>query len=223
MNASVHQGAKAPIVRTADDESEPLLDIVQLKTGLIGPIELSMAAGECLAILGPSGSGKSLLLRAIADLDPNSGEIRLDGRSRDAMPAYEWRRLVSLVPAESGWWTDRVAEHFKAGPGLSELLRAVGLPDALDWQVSRLSTGERQRLAIVRALQGAPQVLLLDEPTAALDAASTLKVEELMRRQLEQGVTILLVTHDPEQAGRLANRRITLKDGRIIETPRSAA
>ena len=200
-----------------------MLDIVQLKTGLVGPVDLSLAQGECIAILGPSGSGKSLLLRAVADLDPNSGDVLLNGRSRNDMPAYQWRRLVSLVPAESGWWADRVAEHFKAKPDMSEMLKDVGLPDALGWQVSRLSSGERQRLALVRALQGGPQALLLDEPTAALDEASTLKVEEIMQRQLERGVIIVLVTHDPEQAGRLANKRITLKDGRIIDMPMTAA
>jgi len=200
-----------------------LLDIIQLRTGLVGPVDLSLAQGECIAILGPSGSGKSLLLRAVADLDPNSGDVLLNGRSRNDMPAYQWRRLVSLVPAESGWWADRVAEHFKAKPDMSEMLKDVGLPDALGWQVSRLSSGERQRLALVRALQGGPQALLLDEPTAALDEASTLKVEEIMQRQLERGVIIVLVTHDPEQAGRLANKRITLKDGRIIDMPMTAA
>ncbi len=200
-----------------------MLDIIQLKTGLVGPVDLSIAQGECIAVLGPSGSGKSLLLRAIADLDPNDGDVRLNGRSRNEMPAYEWRRLVSLVPAESGWWADRVAEHFKPEPDMSSTLKDVGLPDALGWQVSRLSTGERQRLAIVRALQGSPQVLLLDEPTAALDAASTTKVEEIVRHQLEHGVIILLVTHDREQAGRLANKQITIKDGCIINMPMTAA
>ena len=208
---------------TIQGETAPLLDITQLKTGLIGPVDLLIAQGECVAILGPSGSGKSLLLRAIADLDPNDGEIRLNEHSRSEMPAHEWRRLVSLVPAESGWWADRVADHFKPEPDMSETLKDIGLPDALDWQISRLSSGERQRLALVRALQGGPQVLLLDEPTAALDEVSTRIVEKILRRQLARGVIILLVTHDPEQAKRLARRRITLKNGRIADSPRIPA
>ncbi len=79
-----------------------LLDITNLSTDLIGPVNLSIAAGECVAVLGASGSGKSLLLRAIADLDPHNGEVSLKGRRCSEMPADEWRRLVALVPAESG-------------------------------------------------------------------------------------------------------------------------
>ncbi len=195
---------------------EPLLEIVALRTELVGPVDLSMADGECVAILGPSGSGKSLLLRAIADLDPNDGDVCLHGLSRNSMPAYEWRRLVSHVPAESGWWADLVIDHFKPEPDVSDLLTAVGLPDALDWPVSRLSSGECQRLAIVRALQGAPRVLLLDEPTASLDRTSVQRTEEVLQRQRERGVMILLVTHDPKQAARLAKRQFTLKDGPFL-------
>jgi ABC-type lipoprotein export system ATPase subunit len=195
---------------------QSLLEINNLSTELIGPINLTIAQGECVAILGPSGSGKSLLLRAIADLDPNDGEIRLNGQRRDEMPACEWRRLAALVPAESGWWEDEVKDHFKRQSDLASLLEEVGLPDALNWQVSRLSTGERQRLAIIRALQNKPQLLLLDEPAAALDAGSTERVEALLQRIQRQGTSILLVTHDPAQAARLASRQFTMRDGQLL-------
>ena len=165
-----------------------MFKIVDLGTRHVGPVSLSAAGGECVAIRGASGSGKSLFFRAIADLDPNEGSVYLDGRSREDMPAYDWRRQVALVPAETGWWADRVGEHFSAGSGVEDLLEAVDLRDALGWEVSRLSTGERHRLGIVRALQAGPRVLLLDEPTAALDAGMTAAVEGIVQQQLSNDV-----------------------------------
>jgi len=192
-----------------------MFEISDIRTPLIGPVSLSIAAGECVSLRGPSGSGKSLLLRAIADLDPNDGDVLLDRQSRNRVPAPQWRRLVAMVPAESGWWTDTVADHFKPGPETAALLEALDLPHALDWKVSRLSTGEKQRLALARALQNAPRVLLLDEPTSALDDQATIRVEDLLRRQLKREVTILLVTHDEAQARRLAGRHFLLDKGRL--------
>jgi len=192
-----------------------LFKIVDLGTRHVGPVSLSAAGGECVAIRGASGSGKSLFFRAIADLDPNEGSVYLDGRSREDMPAYDWRRQVALVPAETGWWADRVGDHFSAGSGVEDLLEAVDLRDALGWEVSRLSTGERHRLGIVRALQAGPRVLLLDEPTAALDAGMTAAVEGLVKQQLAKDVCVLMVTHDPEQADRVADRCMTMLDGRL--------
>ena len=192
-----------------------MLDIIDLRTPLVGPISLSLAAGECVAVLGPSGAGKSLFLRAVVDLDPNEGVVRLGGRDRDLMPAHEWRRLVALVPSESGWWSDRVADHFAPEHDPAPLLAAVGLPDALGWSVSRLSSGERHRLAIARALALAPAAILLDEPTAALDDAATARIEDLIRARCAAGVPVLLVTHDRAQARRLAARRFAMTRGAL--------
>ncbi len=189
-----------------------MFKIVDLGTRHVGPVTLSVAGGECVAIRGASGSGKSLFFRAVADLDPNEGHVDLKGRSREDMPAYEWRRQVALVPAETGWWADRVRDHF-VDDGVEALLEAVGLPDALDWEVNRLSTGERHRLGIVRALQAGPRVLLLDEPTASLDADMTAVVEGLVKQQLVDDVCVLMVTHDPKQAGRIAHRTMIMRDG----------
>lgn len=183
-----------------------MLEIEALATNLVGPIDLTLAAGECVAVSGASGSGKSLMLRAIADMDPCSGKVMLDGTLRQAMAATEWRRRVALVPAESGWWSDRVADHFPIdgldGEGLRRLLSDIGLPDALGWSVARLSTGERQRLALARALARGPSILLLDEPTSALDMASTRRIEALLFDKIADGVGLLFITHDPEQAVR---------------------
>jgi len=193
-----------------------MLTVRDLTTPMLKPASLSVAPGECVAVEGPSGAGKSVLLRAIADLDPNRGEVRWNGQAREAMPAPQWRRMVAYVAAESGWWTDRVDAHF-ADPGAAlPLVEALGLPaEALEWPVVRLSTGERQRLALARTLALRPAVLLLDEPTAALDAASVERVEALLRDELGRGTAILLVTHAPGQAERLATRRLRLEEGTL--------
>ena len=192
-----------------------MLHVRGLMTTAGGPAELDLAAGEIVAVRGPSGSGKSLMLRAIADLDPAEGEVSLDGTPREAIPGPEWRRRVSYVPAESGWWSDRVRDHFPEGDG-ADLVAALGLdPAALDWEVSRLSTGERQRLAIARALALKPEVWLLDEPTATLDAEAADRVERLLREGRGRGAAILCVTHLAEQAARLADRTLHMERGRL--------
>ena len=123
---------------------------------------------------------------------------------------------MTYVPAESGWWAPLVDEHFERDADLAGLLAAVGIaPEAATWPVSRLSTGERQRIALLRALRPETRVLLLDEPTSGLDAVSVVAVETLLRAQLARGRALLLVTHDEEQAARLATRRFVLRAGRL--------
>jgi ABC-type iron transport system FetAB ATPase subunit len=200
-----------------------MFEIRDVKTPLLGPISLSIAAGECVSLRGPSGTGKSLLLRALADLDPHEGEVLLDGLTCSSMPAPHWRRLVALVPAESGWWADTVSDHLKPDTETDDLLEAVGLAEARDWKIHRLSTGEKQRIALVRALANAPRVLLLDEPTSALDAEATAQVETILRAQMNAGIAVLLVTHDKAQAQRLASRRFFLEHGRLSPEPETAA
>jgi phosphate-transporting ATPase len=185
---------------------------------------LEVSEGECLAIMGASGAGKSLFLRSIVDLDPNQGEVSLSGRSRARMSACEWRRQVMLVPAESGWWADTVGVHFLAGHPAEALVASLGLPpEALGWSVARLSSGERHRLAIARALSFEPQAILLDEPAAALDLAATDRLEAVLKGRLAAGACLLLVTHDKEQAARMATRTIVIADGRVVRTSGSDA
>src|ERR1700755_683667 len=93
---------------------QPCLVVKELRSQLAGPFRLELAAGACAAITGPSGSGKSLFLRMIADLDPNEGEVWLNGRARASIPSPEWRKQRTYVAAESGWWADRALEPFAA-------------------------------------------------------------------------------------------------------------
>ncbi len=175
--------------------------------------------GECVAVRGASGSGKTLLLRAIADLDPNAGEVMLDDAVRESMPAPDWRRRVVYVAAEPGWWHDTVAEHFDDWGAVRDLATATGLPDdCREWPIARLSTGERQRLGLMRALALARRVLLLDEPTSGLDDEATAAVEGLIRARLDAGASALWVTHDEAQARRLARRALVVTDGVVAET-----
>ena len=180
--------------------------------------DLHVADGACAAVMGPSGAGKTRLLRAIADLDPNRGEAVAGGIERAQVSGPVWRRVVGYVPAESGWWADTVGAHFPEPERSRALLGELRLPAAvLDWPVARLSTGERQRLALARALVRAPQALLLDEPTGGLDEDARALVEAMLRRQLEAGTSILMVTHDQGQAERLAAPILRVANGRLVE------
>lgn len=189
-----------------------------LKSALAGPFDVSVEHGGCVGITGPSGAGKSLFLRMIADLDPNEGEVWLDGKPRSGFTPPAWRRQVVYVPAESGWWADAIAAHFRKDQldQAQALAERLGLPAGiLGEQVSRLSTGERQRLSLIRALTAASPVLLLDEPTSALDQAGVERIEAILRERMADGVAVVLVTHDPVQAMRLADQRFTMAAGRL--------
>lgn len=185
------------------------------RPGLI-QASFDLAPGECVAVRGPSGAGKSMLLRAIADLDPNTGVVELEGRSRADVPAPEWRRLVTYVPAEPGWWAETVGEHFPDWADAGPLIEALGLPaGSMLWPILRLSTGERQRFALVRALLLRPRVLLLDEPTSGLDAEAVASVEQLIRSHQATGAAVLWVTHDAAQAERIAQRCLFVEHGLV--------
>src|SRR3954465_10188820 len=191
-----------------------MLKVCDLRTAILKPASFVLAMGECIAIRGPSGAGKTLLLRAIADLDPNQGLVTLDGCDRSTIAAPTWRRLVGYVPAEPGWWAETVGEHFVDRAAAAVFLNNLGFPDKTEtWPVSRLSTGERLRLALVRALIIRPKVLLLDEPTASLDAASVTAVESLIAAERRAGLAVLWVTHDPSQARRIADRQLVMEAG----------
>ncbi|HEX5795940.1 MAG TPA: ABC transporter ATP-binding protein [Geminicoccaceae bacterium] len=177
-----------------------------------------LPAGACVAVRGPSGAGKTLLLRALADLDPNRGEVTLDGAARDAMPAPRWRRLVTYLAAEPAWWADTVGEHFADWAAAAPLVAALELPEACrSWPIARASTGERQRLALARGLAHRPRVVLLDEPTSGLDEDARRAAETLLLEQFRSGLSALWVTHDDAQARRVAERSLAVTHGRARE------
>lgn len=191
-----------------------MLRVERLQVGSLKPLTFEVAGGECLAVEGSSGTGKTLLLRALADLDAAQGRVVVDGQERNEVPGYEWRRRVRYCAAEPAWWTDTPRGCLPASTPASKLdrlLRQLDLdPALLDRPVATLSTGERQRLALVRALLDEPSVLLLDEPTGALDPQSRALVEELIRFQMLSGRSVVLVSHDAAQVGRLAHARLVL-------------
>ena len=200
------------------------LSVRQLSRPGLEPLSFSLETGESAALSGPSGAGKSLLLRALADLDPCAGDVALNGKNRRAMPGPDWRRLVGYLPAEPGWWSDRLEDHFQDWDALTPLADGLHLKaEVNDRPVPQLSTGERQRLALLRAIERRPKVLLLDEPTGPLDEEATAAVEALLKEQQDHGLTLLWVTHDRRQAERVATRRFWIDRGRLREAIKDEA
>lgn len=192
-----------------------MLRVERLAVPGLPSLSFEVGDGECMAIEGPSGIGKTRLLRAIADLDAAEGRIVLDGVERSEMPAWQWRRQVRFAAAEPGWWGDTprasVLTPASDAARVLKLIADLGLDAGiLDRPLTELSTGERQRLALVRALADQPRVVLLDEPTGALDSVSAALAEELIRYQTLAGKTVILVSHDKLQIERLADLRLQL-------------
>ncbi|QQO19855.1 ATP-binding cassette domain-containing protein [Bradyrhizobium diazoefficiens] len=185
-------------------------------------VSFDLQDGECVALQEPSGAGKTLLLRSIADIDPNEGRVKLVGILREAMPAPVWRKRVTYLAAEPGWWSDTVQEHFSDWNDALPLIERLGLPPGCGpWPVQRLSTGEKQRLGLARALMLRSRVLLLDEPTSALDAASTAVVESLIAERILNGTSVVWSTHDNAQARRVGSRVLVMSADGVIGENRS--
>ena len=174
---------------------------------------LALAAGEVVVLRGPSGSGKSLFLRTLADLDPrDGGGLVLEGRDVESMTPQRWRRSVRYVQQRPPRWPGTVGacierlEH-AAGEGPT---KPLGVPPGLraDQRVADLSGGEAQRLALHVALGTGARVLLLDEPTSALDTESARDAERRLVDWVEAGGAALWVTHDEGLAGRVGAREV---------------
>ena len=198
------------------DTDRALLKVDNVARAGLSPVSLSLHRGACCTVMGPSGAGKSILLRAIADLDPHDGEIFLDGIACSAMSGPAWRAKVTYVAAEPGWWDQTVGPHMARPDRARDMLAALDLPAAiLDAPVARLSTGERQRLALIRAVIQDPDVLLLDEPTGPLDTASRDRVAGMLEAKRDDGMGLLIATHDSAFAERLGGPRYTMQAGRL--------
>ena len=200
-------------------------------------ITLEIAPGEAVAVMGPSGSGKSTLLNLIAGLDrPTCGAItvaghRIDRLSETGVARYRRRQigmifqffnlLDDLTVADNVLLPAQLAgmPRSKARVRAGELLAALHIERHRDAYPGRLSGGERQRVAIARALVNRPAVLLADEPTGALDTATGEEIGQLLLDLNRSGQTLVMVTHNPELAGRYTQRAVHLLDGRVALRP----
>ena len=211
----------APDARRRMNETAGNLELEEISVGELEAVSLSVGTGEVVCLSGVSGSGKSRLLRAVADLEPHDGECLLGDVRQSETPAHRWRARVMMVPSESQWWCETVGEHFDADAGEApgDGLEALDLPrEATDWSIDRLSSGEKQRLALIRALLREPRALLLDEPTANLDAETIRRVERWLLDVIEaRGLPTVWVAHDPGQIERVSNRHVRIRDGRLRE------
>jgi putative ABC transport system ATP-binding protein len=203
-------------------------------------INLEIGAGEYLSIMGPSGSGKSTLLNLFGLLDrPTSGIYRFEGRDVTALSDGEQAQVrrerigfvfqfFHLVPRLTALENVELPMMLGGVPAVERrsrahsLLQSYGLEDRAHHRPDQLSGGQRQRVAIARATVMHPAVLLADEPTGNLDRASGKDVVEILEQLHEQGVTLIVVTHDPELGSR-AHRRLKMLDGRIEQDLRDAA
>ena len=197
-------------------------------------VNLNVEEGEYLAIMGPSGSGKSTLMNIIGCLDkPTKGDIKLDGLdilnlSENALADVRLKKLgfvfqnFQLLPRQTA--VENVAlPLIYAGVGKRERLKRaaaaldkVGLSDRINFVPNQLSGGQKQRVAIARAMVNQPKILLADEPTGALDSKSSAQVMDLFTTLNQEGVTVIMITHDSHVAG-FAKRRVDIFDGEISE------
>ena len=198
-------------------------------------VDLSIEAGELVAIVGPSGSGKSTILNIITGIDrPTAGAVTVAGERIDTMTEEQlaaWRganvgivfQFFQLIPVLTALENAILPLEFNGnGAGATAVERAtgnlqlVGLGDRLDHLPAELSGGEQQRVAVARALANQPKVLVADEPTGNLDSKTANHVMELLVALNRDGTTVVYVTHDPQLA-RFAHRVVAVQDGRIID------
>jgi len=201
----------------------------------VNDVSFSIAAGEFVALLGTSGSGKSSLLNLIAGLDtPTAGSVAVAGRdlarmSREELARYRRSTVgmvfqaFNLVAAMTVLENVELPMRFAEVPREQRLTRArtaierVGLGHRLDHRPSELSGGEQQRASLARALVNSPQLLLADEPTGNLDSRTGSEIMDLIHTIHGEGTTVLMVTHERPLAERYASRFVFLRDGKLVD------
>ncbi|WP_244433665.1 ABC transporter ATP-binding protein [Azospirillum sp. B506] len=233
----------------ASDTAKPLIAVDRLTRHYrMGPqivhalddVSVTVNRGEFVAVMGPSGSGKSTFMNLLGCLDrPDSGHYRLDGQevagfSSDALAAVRNRSIgfvfqsFNLLPRQSALGNVMLPMVYAGVASARRVERAlaaldaVGLRERAGHRPTQLSGGQQQRVAIARALVNDPLLLLADEPTGALDTATSLEIIGLFQRLNRRGITIVLVTHEPEVA-RFAGRVLHFRDGRLIDDLRQDA
>jgi len=209
------------------------LQEVSLERGgraVLGGVSASFPRGRVSAIVGPSGAGKTSLLRCLNRLEePSGGSVLLDSTDITTLDPIQLRKRVGMIFQTPALFEGGVRSNLTYGldGDLEEdtrtALASAGLdPEFLDRDSSALSVGQAQRVCIARALIRRPEVLLMDEPTSALDRDASARIERLVTSLNETGLTVILVTHNLDQALRLAHHSVLLVEGRVVSagTPR---
>jgi putative ABC transport system ATP-binding protein len=216
----------------ASPQAQPILKTEQLTrvtqgVRLVDSVSVEVHCCDVIAIVGPSGAGKSSFLRLLNRLDePTGGTVYFEGVDYRTIPPRQLRQQIGMVLQQPFLFPGSVADNIRFGPQqrgesisdeqIEQLLQQVALPGYAGREVSVLSGGEAQRVSVARTLANSPKILLLDEPTSSLDQGSERDVEELLVKIFrEQSLTCLIVTHDMEQAQRMASRAILMKNGRV--------
>ncbi|EIJ43612.1 ABC-type antimicrobial peptide transport system, ATPase component [Beggiatoa alba B18LD] len=201
-------------------------------------VSVDIHEGEYVAVMGASGSGKSTFMNLLGALDkPSSGELTIDGRNMNRLSsddlAYFRNEVIgfvfqqfNLLPRTSALENVELPMLYSRNPKhnrhdrAKQCLELVGLAQRLDHQPSQLSGGQQQRVAIARALVNEPRILLADEPTGALDTKTSEEVMEIFGQLNQMGITVILVTHEPDIANH-AKRRLLFRDGLLVEDKRT--
>nr|WP_155449364.1 ABC transporter ATP-binding protein [Allochromatium palmeri] len=204
---------------------------------LVEALSLQVGAGELVGLIGPNGAGKSTLIKAIAQLLPYRGSIRLHGDPLDQIPARERARQLAYLsqddrvqwpisvadlvalgrhPYRGGWWRGAGRSSTEDQHAIESAMRATDVWSLRARASDTLSGGERARVRLARALAVEAPLLLADEPVAALDPRHQLEVMELLRTQAHQGASVIVVLHDLTLASRFCDRLLLLHEGRTV-------
>lgn len=201
----------------------------------LSDVTVDVEKGDYVAVMGPSGSGKSTLMNLIGALDtPTKGHLYINNqdlttlesdtlamfRNRTVGFVFQQFNLLARTSALENTKLPLLYSHDHAGIDLEQRARAslerVGLADRMQHEPTQLSGGQQQRVAIARALVNSPELILADEPTGALDSHSSVEILELFQELNDSGITIIMVTHDPEVAT-FSRRNLMFRDGRLID------